>query len=63
MDEIELLIFTKLVETDQLAHVVKGWPVSLSFPEIGYEIYMADGKITHIWHHGENVTSSVVTAA
>lgn len=49
MDEIEFLIFRKLVETNQLIHFVKGWTVWLEFPELDFEIMYNRGEATIIW--------------
>ncbi len=48
MDEIEFLIFRKLVETDQLEHVVRGWTVWLDFPEVNLSIVFERGKVTSV---------------
>ncbi len=49
MDEIELLIFRKLVETNQLRHFVKGWTVWLEFPEVDLSVTWSRGQVTTVW--------------
>lgn len=49
MDEIEFLIFRKLVETNQLEHIVRGWTVWLEFPEINLKIMYDRGQVTFVW--------------
>ena len=62
MDEIEFLIFRKLVETDQLAHMVKGWSVWLEFPELDLEIMYERGQATLIWGR-KSAQVKVISAA
>lgn len=49
MDEIEFLIFRKLVETDQLEHIVRGWTVWLEFPEIGLKVMYDRNQAMFVW--------------
>lgn len=49
MDEIELLIFQKLVETNQLRYFVKGWTVWLEFPEVDLHLTWDRGQVTTVW--------------